>query len=174
MKLVSKTSVGIRHVYDITVEDTHNFVVSDNVVHNCVSNKVANYLFEAVGSDRLLVHDSTNRDEVLRQHIESTLPTVLLSPSMTEGVDLADDASRFQVLCKVPFPYLGDEVIRKRMEKNSSWYPYQTAKSIIQALGRSVRNSDDFAMSYILDADWDFFYKRNRKYFPSDFSSLLS
>lgn len=143
------------------------------IIH-CVSSKVANCLFEAVGSDRLLVHDSTNRDEVLRQHIESTLPTVLLSPSMTEGVDLADDASRFQVLCKVPFPYLGDEVIRKRMEKNSSWYPYQTAKSIIQALGRSVRNSDDFATSYILDADWDFFYKRNRKYFPSDFSSLLS
>lgn len=143
------------------------------IIH-CVSNKVANYIFENVNSPRLLVHDSTNRDEILRKHIESVEPTVLLSPSMTEGVDLADDSSRFQILCKIPFPYLGDEVIKRRMNKNASWYPYQTAKSIIQSLGRSIRNYDDHAVSYILDSDWEYFYKRNKKYFPNDFSTLLS
>ena len=90
---------------------------------------------------------------------------------MMEGVDLADDASRFQILCKVPFPYLGDLVIKKRMEKNKMWYPYTTAKSVIQALGRSIRNDKDYAISYILDADWDRFYSRNFYMFPQEFKS---
>jgi Rad3-related DNA helicase len=93
---------------------------------------------------------------------------------MMEGVDLADDASRFQILCKVPFPYLGDKVVRKRKARDPNWYPFQTVKSIIQSMGRSVRNETDHAMSYILDEDWDYFYTRNKTLFPSDFSEALS
>jgi Rad3-related DNA helicase len=106
--------------------------------------------------------------------MQSPNPTVLVSPSMTEGVDLADDASRFQILCKVPFPYLGDKVIQLRKSRNSSWYACQTARTIIQALGRSVRNDDDHATSYILDADWIRFYRTNSAMFPSEFSLALS
>ena len=133
--------------------------------------KVAKYVMDNLMTDRLLAHDGSNRDDTLRKHYESKEPTVLLSPSMMEGVDLADDASRFQILCKVPFPYLGDLVIKKRMERNKSWYPYTTAKSIIQSFGRSIRNEKDYAVSYILDADWSRFYARNSHMFPEEFKS---
>lgn len=133
--------------------------------------KVAKYLVENVKTNRLLTHESANRDEVLKFHVTNAEPTVLISPSMMEGVDLADDASRFQILCKVPFPYLGDLVIKKRMEKDKMWYPYTTAKSVIQAFGRSIRNEKDHAVSYILDADWDRFYSRNVHMFPQEFRS---
>lgn len=138
------------------------------IIH-CTSFKVSQFLHENVKSDRLLVHNSQNRDDVLGYHINTPKPTVLLSPSMMEGVDLADDSSRFQVICKVPFPYLGDRVINKRKERNKNWYPFQTAKSVIQALGRSIRNSSDHATSYILDEDWRLFFRFNRKMFPEDF-----
>lgn len=131
--------------------------------------KIAKYLLENTKTGRLLTHESHNRDEVLKLHYTSTEPTVLISPSMMEGVDLADDASRFQILCKVPFPYLGDLVVKKRMERNKQWYPYSTAKSIIQSFGRSIRNEKDYAISYILDSDWDRFYSRNRDMFPEEF-----
>ena len=88
---------------------------------------------------------------------------------MMEGVDLYDDLSRFQIMCKVPFPYLGDLVVQKRMERNKQWYSYMTVKSVIQSLGRSIRNESDFAMSYILDSDWERFYRMNSKMFPNDF-----
>jgi len=91
-----------------------------------------------------------------------------------EGVDLKDDLSRFQIMCKVPFPYLGDLVVKKRMEKNEKWYPYMTAKSIIQSLGRSIRNETDHAISYILDSDWDRFFSKNRNLFPNEFNTLIS
>jgi ATP-dependent DNA helicase DinG len=140
---------------------------------HCVNFKIAQYLINNVRSSRLLTHNSENRDQVLRQHLQSTEPTVLLSPSMMEGIDLSGDASRFQILCKIPFPFLGDQVIRKRMEVNRSWYTYQTIKSIVQAMGRSVRNESDYAVSYILDADWERFFESNKHMFPDEFKTAI-
>ena len=100
-------------------------------------------------------------------------PTVLLSPSMQEGVDLKGDMSRFQILCKIPYPYLGDKLVRKRMNKWSWWYPLQTAKAIVQSVGRSIRTNDDEAITYILDADWERFYNKNKDIFPPDFKSCI-
>ena len=139
------------------------------IIH-CANYRVAKYIQENVESSRLMIHDSLNRDEVLKLHVQSKDPTVLLSPSMMEGVDLYDDLSRFQIICKIPFPYLGDLVVQKRMEKNKFWYPYMTAKSVIQSLGRSIRNESDFAESYILDSDWERFYRNNKKMFPPEFN----
>jgi Rad3-related DNA helicase len=92
---------------------------------------------------------------------------------MTEGVDLKDDSSRFQIICKVPFPYLGDKLIKKRMNKFPGWYNLQTAKTIVQSAGRSVRNDRDHASTYILDLDFERFISRNRHLFPTDFINCL-
>lgn len=142
------------------------------IIHT-TSFKVAKYLIENIRSNRILSHDSSNRDEILKKHISCKEPTVIISPSMMEGVDLADDASRFQILCKIPFPFLGDLVVSKRMERNKQWYPYTTAKSIIQSFGRSVRNENDHAISYILDSDWERFYSRNSHMMPEEFRASL-
>ena len=141
----------------------------DKGIIHCHTFKIANYLKRNIRSKRLLIHDSDNRDETLKKHLRSKEPTVLLSPSMTEGVDLHGNNSRFQVICKVPYPYLGDKLIKKRMHKWKWWYPLQTAKTIVQAVGRSVRSDDDHAVTYILDSDWGYFYKRNKIFFPEGF-----
>lgn len=151
--------------------EKHN---KDKGIIHCTNYRIAKYIKENIDQSRLMLHDSTNRDEVLKVHISSKEPTVLLSPSMMEGVDLKDDLSRFQIICKVPFPYLGDLVVKKRMEKNERWYPYMTAKSIIQSLGRSIRNENDHAVSYILDSDWERFYRMNKKLFSAEFSHVIS
>jgi ATP-dependent DNA helicase DinG len=138
------------------------------IIH-CTNFKIAKYIQENIKNKRIMIHDSNNREEILNFHIKSEDPTVLLSPSMAEGVDLHGDLSRFQIICKVPYPYLGDVVVQKRMEKNKQWYPYMTAKTVIQSLGRSIRNEKDFAVSYILDSDWERFYRQNKKMFPVEF-----
>lgn len=137
------------------------------------SYKIANYIKNNVKSKRLLFSDASNRDDVLKKHMKSKTATVLVSPSMTEGVDLRGDASRFQVLCKVPYPYLGDKIVKKRMNKWDWWYSFQTAKCIIQSIGRSIRSEDDKAVTYILDTDWNRFYKYNKNLFPSDFKDCI-
>ena len=99
--------------------------------------------------------------------------TVLVSPSMSEGVDLRDDLARFQILLKVPYPSLGDKLVRKRMHKWSWWYPMQTVKTVVQAVGRAIRNEDDHAVTYILDADWRRFYGQNKELFPAAFKDAV-
>ena len=138
------------------------------IIH-CSSYKIAWHLKKNIKSNRLLIHDSFDRDVILNKHMTSKEPTVLLSPSMTEGVDLKDDLSRFQVICKIPFPYLGDKLIRKKMNKWDWWYDLQTAKTLIQSVGRSVRNENDKAVTYILDSIWERFYGKNSKLFPENF-----
>ena len=137
------------------------------------SYKVANFIMNNVRSSRLLTHDSSNRDDVLQQHMSSKEATVLVSPSMQEGVDLRDDLSRFQVLCKVPFPYLGDKLIKKRMYKWKWWYDYETTKTIVQSVGRSVRNEADFAVTYILDEDWHRFASKNVNMLPENLAATI-
>jgi len=120
----------------------------------------------AMDDSRLLLHDSNNRLEILNLHLNSSDPTVLLSPSFTEGVDLKGDASRFQIIAKVMYPYLGDKYVQTKMNTVKNWYAWQTIKNMIQASGRSVRDYNDSAITYILDADFQNLLYRNKKLFP--------
>lgn len=149
-----------------TILDLHENEKGIIHVHNY---KIASYLVANLKSKRILTHSSSNRDAILKQHIESKTPTVLLSPSMAEGVDLKDDLSRFQVICKIPFPYLGDRQIKRKMAIDKNWYSYETAKTIIQSIGRSIRNEKDYAITYILDGSWSYFYYKNSNLFPEKF-----
>ena len=142
------------------------------IIH-CHSYKVSSYIMKNIKNRRLLTHKSEDREDVLNHHISSKEPNVLVTPSMTEGVDLKGNLSRFQIICKVPYPYLGDKLVQKRMRKWSWWYPLQTAKTIIQSLGRSIRSADDHAVSYILDSDWDRFYGQQRDMFPESFRDSI-
>ena len=85
------------------------------------------------------------------------------------GVDLKGDLSSFQVLCKVPFPFLGDKVVKKKMNKWSWWYNTETIRTIIQSIGRSIRSEDDKAVTYILDGDWKRIKSKSSGMLPSNF-----
>lgn len=99
--------------------------------------------------DRILVQENAiSRKEIIDEHIRSRRPTVLLSPSMMEGLDLRDDLARFQVICKVPYPDMSDPLVGV---KPRSWYNWRTVRSIVQSVGRGVRSADDWAKTYILD-----------------------
>ena len=94
---------------------------------------------------------------------------MLVTPSAFEGVDFKGDECRWQILCKVPYPSLGDPQIRKRMEKDHEWYNWLTALRIVQTYGRGVRTVDDFCKTYILDEDFRRFYLGNTRLFPDWF-----
>jgi len=146
----------------------------DRGIIHCVSYKIANYIVKNVRhNNRFIVHDSSNRMEMYDLHINSKKPTILISPSMTEGVDLYDDLSRFQIIVKVPFPYLGDNFIKTKMKRVLGWYEWETAKTIIQASGRSVRHENDYTITYILDSDMTGFFARNSNYFPQWYKDAM-
>ena len=76
---------------------------------------------------------------------------ILISPSIFEGVDFADDYSRFQIVTKAPYPSMGDARIKFIANNHSLYYNASTLQTIIQAFGRSIRNPEDFAHTFVLD-----------------------
>jgi Rad3-related DNA helicase len=150
---------------------------NDKGVIHAHSYKIASYISKHLPKEyqhRLITHlDSDGRDAALDKHLQSVLPTVLLSPSMTEGIDLADDLSRWQVICKIPYPYLGDPQVARRKDIDPAWYDWKTCLTIVQAYGRSVRSKDDYALTYVLDADFPGFIKRQQRRLPEWFLEAI-
>jgi hypothetical protein len=71
MKIVNKTSVGQRRVYDIEVEDVHNFYANGINVHNCATDggvsvmKDDGTVVDITGPTQAILHVSFNSDEEL-------------------------------------------------------------------------------------------------------------
>ena len=162
---IDKTLPTMVHMVE---EILNNHKNEKGIIHTH-STKIAKYLKNNIKSKRLLIAYGENREETLKKHINSKKPTVLISPSMSEGVDLKGDLSAFQILCKVPYPYLGDKVVKKKMSRWKWWYSTQTVRTIIQSVGRSIRSEKDRAVTYILDGDWRMIKSRSKNDFPSDF-----
>lgn len=132
-----------------------------------INNELYEYLRRTEHRHRIITHTSAkgDRERAIKRHVESSDPTVLLSPSMTEGLDLKDNLSRFQVITKVPYPFL-DPYTRERMSRDPKWYQLQTALTMVQATGRSVRSATDWATTVILDSAFEQFLSRNQHILP--------
>lgn len=150
---------------------------SDKGIVHAHSYKIAGYLAENLEREqrwRVITHkNASEREAALEAHLTSREPTILITPSMTEGVDLAGDLSRWQVLCKVPYPNLGDPQVKARMQRDPDWYDWRTCLAVVQAYGRSVRSADDHAVTYLLDADFPKFIERQRRRLPEWFLEAL-
>ncbi|OWT33262.1 ATP-dependent helicase [Methanobrevibacter sp. 87.7] len=117
------------------------------------SYKCSRFITQNIPNARLISHTPANRQRVLDYFEKDSDPLVLVSPSMSEGVDLPYDKCRFQIIYKVPFPYLGDKQINLRQKRDKRWYAYKTVMTIMQAYGRGMRAEDDYCTTYILDKD---------------------
>ncbi len=115
-----------------------------------------------------------NRDQVIdRFTMDHHKLRVLISPSITEGLDLKDDLGRFSIFAKIPFPFLGDQWIFTRKEISQQWYQRQALISVIQGSGRIVRSETDWGMTYILDSSWEQLERSSRHMIPKWWSKAL-
>ena len=80
----------------------------------------------------------------------------------------------FKYYVKYPYPYLGDKLVLERKKNLPWWYSFETVKKIVQSIGRSIRSSDDYATTYILDTGWERFYYDNIKLFPKNFEKYFN
>jgi Rad3-related DNA helicase len=92
-------------------------------------------------------------DELIEKFKKSKGPKIMLSPSIYEGVDLPGDHSRYQIIVKAPFPSLAEKRMKYILEHHPNIYNLLTIQKIVQGGGRSVRSMDDYAVTYILDAN---------------------
>ena len=107
-----------------------------------------------LSGSRYMFHTRANKREQYERFREAPANSgaILVASGMYEGIDLPDDAGRWQVIAKCPWPSLGDPAIKYKAEQNPDWYKWQCLKDLIQACGRICRTETDFGCTYVLDS----------------------
>lgn len=107
--------------------------------------------------------------------ISDSTPYILVTPACREGYDFDGDLCRIQVFMKCPYPSLGDEVVKKKLEGPGGWgwYNAKTATGIRQMYGRSTRNAKDFSVTFFLDIKLIQFARKNKHLFPVEFHKAM-
>jgi Rad3-related DNA helicase len=140
------------------------------------TNAIANYIYthsQYRGIMMSNVGSLSKRETVFRQFFDAKPPRVMVTPSMKQGVDLKDDRARWQMVCKVPYPDLGDPQISKRRNLDPDWYNWMTLMSLIQTYGRICRSEEDYGATYVLDSLFDFIISKNYSILPKWFKEAI-
>jgi len=135
--------------------------------------ELSNWIKRDVSNNRLIFHETSDRDDKLRMHMESSKPLVFVSPSVDTGVSFDGDKSRFQVIAKIPYPSLASKKNQVRLKNNPNWYAYKAVSGVIQMCGRSVRSRLDYADTIIIDASFSDLLRYNSHMFPDWFQRSI-
>jgi len=122
----------------------------------------------------MLTHDSKNTVSRVQQFKNSDVPLILVSPSVTTGWDFPYDTTRFQILGKVPYPDTRSKIIKARMEADKDYAPYIAMQQLMQTVGRGVRAEDDWAETFIIDDNIQWFLKRYQSFATEWFMEAYS
>ena len=143
----------------------------NGIVHT-VSFKLANEIYErSKYKNRMLV--SGDRADIL-EHLSSRKDgNIVMSPSIEKGYDFRGDLSRFQILAKCGFPFLGDPLVSLNSKIREGWYARKTILRVVQACGRSVRGKDDWAKTYVIDSNFLRLLRDHIEIFPDWFIESL-
>ena len=124
------------------------------IIH-CNSREFRNKIMDNVPSSRLISYDtSEEKEDMLKEFTKSDYDDVIVAYSLEEGVDLPYDNISFQIIFKVPYPYLGDPQVRARKDYDKNWYIIETIRKLIQTQGRGMRAVDDKCTNYVLDSSF--------------------
>lgn len=148
-----------------------NTKVNEKGIIHTGNYKIAEQIIKDIGSSRFIYRgdEKVSNQKLIEEHSKSHDATVLVSPSMTTGVDLYDDLSRWQIVAKMPFASLTNERIKKKAEIDPDWYACEALKTLIQACGRSTRSQTDHSVTYILDSSFKYWITKYKKWLSGYF-----
>ena len=136
---------------------------------------ITEYLQRSLKGDRFLYREKGQTNSMIMEDHKSAFSdnTVLVSPSLTYGIDLKDDLARFQIIIKAAYLPLGDKRIKRLFDEDKVWYMNKMLGSLIQASGRGSRSIDDHCVTYILDGTIFDAIVRNKNKIPKHFLARL-
>jgi len=140
------------------------------------SQEICDYLNTYFSNDdRFLFRKGKEKNEhILKQHSETTEATVLVSPSLTHGVDLKDDLARFQIIVKLPYAPLYNKRVSRLFENDKVWYQNKMLSTLVQTTGRATRSADDHSVTYILDGNTVDVLQKSLDKLPAHFISRFA
>ncbi len=121
----------------------------------------------------VITHTAGKSDDAIKRFISKREGDVLITPSGWEGISLDDDLARICIIPKIPFPMMGDPIVRKKVSKYPDFLEKYVLIAIQQAHGRIQRNESDWGVTYCLDANFRWLKKKNSKSLEPWFSDRI-
>lgn len=144
----------------------------ENGIIHTVNYEISNIIKEKVIDSRLIFYsNSKEKDDAIEKFFKDG--GILVGPSHFEGMNFENDKSRFQILMKVPYMTLADSFVSEKSKRNPMWYNWKTFLTILQGVGRSVRNDKDWCKTYIIDGSFEKFFDGNYSFFSKEFQDRL-
>ena len=97
----------------------------------------------------------------------------MVSPSMDKAVDFPAEQCELIIVAKLPYPYLGTAVMKKRMKSDHSYVTSQTLLALRQMIGRGCRSATDVCPVHILDAATPKFLRQVKSKLPIEIKAAL-
>lgn len=141
------------------------------VIHTS-SNQQAFWIMENLKEYNLMFVGGSDRNRILKEFTESSDNIILIGASIKDGVDFKGDLCRFQIVFKVPYPQLNEQV-KYRRDLDPKWFYYQTVMALMQAYGRGIRDVDDWCEMYIIDSSFKQLFDYNRGFFNEYFTEAI-
>ena len=106
---------------------------------------------------RLITHRKWDRSAQLARFLstDSHKDAIFVACGLQEGVDLAGDKARWQVVAKVPWPSLGEPAWKWLAESDPERYEWEALRLVLQASGRVSRGPEDYGVTYVLDRSFN-------------------
>ena len=137
------------------------------VIHTS-SNEQAFWIMDQLKGYPFLFIGGKDRNIVLKEFIQSKENLILIGASIKDGVDFKGDLCRFQIIFKIPYPQLNEQV-KYRKDLDPKWFYYQAVMALMQAYGRGIRDMDDWCVMYIIDSSFKQLFDYNRGFFNEYF-----
>lgn len=158
-----------------TIAERHG---QERILVHTVSYELARFIWNKVGiSVRqrcILYEDNHARQRAIDKYVY-TDGAILLASSLERGIDLPDESCRAIIVCKVPYPSLGDKQINARLYSKGGqfWYSVQTCRTIVQMTGRGMRSANDYCESFIIDRQFITLWRKCKSLFPKWWTESL-
>lgn len=142
-----------------------------------VSYSLCKRIFDGVNSNRLVTHNSGDRQDILDTFVATDDNTVMLSPSMERGVSLDGSKCAFIICVKAPYLSLMDRIVSQRLYSSSVgqvWYRASMMMAIVQSCGRGMRSKDDHCICYLIDSKINEVYMKHPSLWPDWFKEAVT
>jgi Rad3-related DNA helicase len=184
-----KSPIYCSSVFNLSYKNNNKDL--DNILNACIeicnshkdykglihthTNDITKKLFSVLKNDSrfLFKIEGISNEDILKLHKDSTIPSILVSPSLDTGISLDGDLGRFQIILKAPFLPLSSKRIKKKFEANPDQYIFYMLNTIIQMSGRCTRSKEDYSITYILDGNATKAIKKYNNVLPKHFLSRI-
>ncbi len=160
-------------IFNHTLQDDE-FNSQNCAIHTASYSSAKEIIEKSTFRHRMILLDTQEKKDEYLERMKTQKGIIIVSPSISTGVNLIYDIARYQIITKVPYLNLGDKYVYEKSKEDPIWYAMSAILTLIQATGRISRTDNDYGKTYIIDSNFKVLLRKYRELVPSWYLDSLN